>query len=618
MARTSKSSAARAKRKARPLAYPVEFRLRIVKLYLEEGYGPKLLIEQFGISTHSVQRWVRAFRLHGAAGLAPKVPASRVSRVPEEVRQQAVAVKAEHPEYGPRRITDVLKRFFLMRTSPSTVHKTLSERGLVKKRPVKPEKNPSKPRFFERARPNQLWQSDILTVRLGGHNAYLIGFIDDYSRYVTALGLYRSQTAEHVLETYRRGVAEYGVPKELLTDNGRQYTNWRGKTRFEQELEKERVKHIRSRPHHPMTLGKIERFWKSLLGEFLQRAQFDSFEEAVERTALWVKYYNHKRPHQGIGGLCPADRFFEIATELRQTIEKGLEENALELALRGRPVDPFYMVGRMGGQSVVIRAEKGKVRMLVDGESGACQKELVYDTRKDIDHEHDQTTAPGLRPAAEDNRGALDLERTENDRAALSGDGHQRSALGPVAEPGDRGDAPGAGPQTEGPAAADQPAAYAADRKEACRLEGEAREALAGDPENQGGHDNLIAGDGGDGRRSADGASAGRGDHEGALRVDECLAGSRAAGSLAQDLLQVGRAGTLRVALEPGGSVRGSSFSAGGRGEAESGAAADPGSPGECRLAAQDGVEGCAERLEAHARHGPGGEKMSVSGGWLP
>jgi len=140
----------------------------------------------------------------------------------------------------------------------------------------------------------------------------------------------------------------------VLTDNGRQYTNWRGKTRFEQELEKDRVKHIRSRPHHPMTLGKIERFWKSILGEFLQRAQFDSFEQAVERTALWVKYYNHKRPHQGIGGLCPADRFFEIAHELRQTIEKGLEENALELALRGRPVDAFYMVGRMGGQSGAV------------------------------------------------------------------------------------------------------------------------------------------------------------------------------------------------------------------------------------------------------------------------
>jgi transposase InsO family protein len=518
MASTSKSPATRRKPKARSMAFPVEFRLRIVKLYLEEGYSPKLLVEQFGISTHSIQRWVRAYRLHGAAGLTPKVPAGRISRVPEEVRQQAVAVKAEHPEYGPRRITDVLKRFFLMRTSPATVHKTLCARGLAKKRPVKPEKNPPKPRFFERARPNQLWQSDILTVRLGGHNAYLIGFIDDYSRYMTSLGLYRSQTAEHVLETYRRAVAEYGVPKEVLTDNGRQYTNWRGKTRFEQELEKERVKHIRSRPHHPMTLGKIERFWKSLLGEFLQRAQFDSFEQAVERTALWVKYYNHKRPHQGIGGLCPADRFFEIAHELRQTIEKGLEENALELALRGRPVDPFYMVGRMGGQSVVIRAEKGKVRMLVDGESATSQKELVYDARKDIDHEHDQNSTPGLRPAAEDHRGAFDLERTENQRPALSGDGHKPGAVGPVAASGDRGDAAGVGSQKEGSAAAGQPATYAADREEACRLHGQAGEASAGDPEEQGGHDNLIAGGDGDGRRPADGAASGRGDHEGAAR----------------------------------------------------------------------------------------------------
>jgi hypothetical protein len=68
--------------------------------------------------------------------------------------------------------------------------------------------------------------------------------------------------------------------------------------------------------------------------------QFDSFEEAVERSALWVKYYNQKRPHQGIGGLCPADWFFEIAHELRQTIQKGLAENALELAFWGWPVDP--------------------------------------------------------------------------------------------------------------------------------------------------------------------------------------------------------------------------------------------------------------------------------------
>ena len=621
MARTPKRPASRTKRKSRPLAFPVEFRLRVVKLFLEEGYGPKLLVEQFGISTHSIHRWVRAYRLHGAAGLEPKRPVSRKSRVAEEVRQQAVAVKAAHSEYGPRRISDVLKRFFFMRTSASTVHKTLSERGLVKKSPVKAEKNPAKPRFFERARPNQLWQSDILTIRLGGHNAYLIGFIDDYSRYVTSLGLYRSQTAEHVLETYRRAVADYGVPKEVLTDNGRQYTNWRGKTRFELELEKERVKHIRSRPHHPMTLGKIERFWKSLLGEFLQRAQFDSFEQAVERTALWVKYYNHKRPHQGIGGLCPADRFFEIAHELKQTIEKGLEENALELALRGRPVDPFYMVGRMGGQSVVIRAEKGKVRMLLDGESGVSQKELVYDARKDIDHEHEQTNPSGLRPAAEDNRGALDLERAENQRAALSGDGHQSGASWPVAEPGDRRDAPGAGSQKEGPAAADQPAALAADREEACRLHGEVGEAVASNPEEQGG-DQPLTQDGGDEtgceHPAGESAASGRGDHEGALRAHDGPAGSRAVGSLSQDLLPLGGAGALCAALEPCGSGEWPALPAGGLGETGPGAAVGADPPGVCHFASQDGAKGCSDRVEVDARDEPGGKKMSTSVGCWP
>jgi putative transposase len=162
-----------------------------------------------------------------------------------------------------------------------------------------------------------------MTFRLAGRNAYLIGFMDDYSRYITALGLYRSQTAAHVLETYRRGIAEYGVPKEMLTDNGRQYTNWRGKTRFEREMKKDRVKHIRSRPHHPMTLGKIERFWKSILGEFLQRAQFDSFEQAVERTAFWVKYYNYKRPHQGIGRTMPGRPVFRNRPRTEKDAGKG-------------------------------------------------------------------------------------------------------------------------------------------------------------------------------------------------------------------------------------------------------------------------------------------------------
>ena len=91
----------------------------------------------------------------------------------------------------------------------------------------------------------------------------------------------------------------------MLTDRGPQYYNWRGKSRFASELQKDRVAHLVSRPQHPMTLGKVERFWATMWQEFLVRAQFDSFESARDRLKLWVKYYNHRRPHQGIGGALP-------------------------------------------------------------------------------------------------------------------------------------------------------------------------------------------------------------------------------------------------------------------------------------------------------------------------
>jgi len=391
-AQKKQTSKARRRRSQRTGPYPFEFRLEAVKKYVEEGYPASLITDEMAISGETLHTWTTRYRQYGEEGLRDLRNPPKRSLLSQRVKEKIVELKKSNPGFGSRRISDVLKRFFLMPASSTTVHTTLSKAHLTNPQKKKVKRNPGKPRFFERSTPNQLWQSDICPFRLGGQNAYLIGFIDDYSRYITGVGLYRSQTAENVLEVYRSAIGEYGVPKEMLTDNGRQYTNWRGTTRFEQELKKERVRHIRSRPHHPMTLGKIERFWKTILDEFLFRAQFSSFEEARERIRLWVTYYNHKRPHQGIGGLCPADRFFEIAHELKKTLEQGMEENVLEMALRGKPRDPFYMVGRMGEQSVVIRAEKGKVKMLLDGEEPGQAKELVYDVRKDDSSPEQQTS----------------------------------------------------------------------------------------------------------------------------------------------------------------------------------------------------------------------------------
>lgn len=422
---------------------PFEQRLRAVKLHLEEGFSQELVAEEMDISKAALNKWLVRYRKEGEEGLKDRPRRPGANQLPEAVRDKIVELKKEEPSRGVKRISQLLRRIFFLPASSETVRQTLHEEGLVKS-PPKPRRNMTRPRFFERATPNQMWQTDIFTFRLGGKNAYIIGFMDDYSRYIVGADLFRSHTAENVLEVFRVAAGEYQPPKEMLTDNGREYVNWRGTTRFQAEMKKNGTHHFKSRPHHPMTLGKIERFWESIWQEFLSRAQFESFESARERIKLWVKYYNHKRPHQGIEGLCPADRFFEIASQLRKTMEAGIQENLLEIALRGQPRAPFYMVGRMEGQSVILRAEKGKLKLSID--NGNENQELVYDLKR----EQNQTPAsPVVLGDGESPSSPGGLDRAVQALGGVPSNADQLHDLSILATPGHGGDAPSAGGPSE-------------------------------------------------------------------------------------------------------------------------------------------------------------------------
>jgi transposase InsO family protein len=314
-------------------------KMKAVQLRLEEGFKLEDVCAEMGMVPSCLSRWISLYRQFGEAGLQPAAYSAREPKLPAAVRDKIIEIKKQEPAFGIKRISQWLRRWFFLQASAETVRQTLKSEGLMEDT-VRPPRNVTRPRFFERATPNQMWQSDIFTFRLGGRYAYLIAFMDDYSRFLTGADLFRSPTAANVLEVFRVAAGEFQPPKEMLTDQGRQYTTWRGVSRFEAEMKKNGIHHFKSRPHHPMTLGKVERFWETIWQEFLSRAQFESFEAARERIRLWVKYYNHKRPHQGIEGLCPADRYFEIASQMRKTIEAGIQENLLEMALRGQPGAP--------------------------------------------------------------------------------------------------------------------------------------------------------------------------------------------------------------------------------------------------------------------------------------
>ncbi|HMC88498.1 MAG TPA: DDE-type integrase/transposase/recombinase, partial [Gemmataceae bacterium] len=258
--------------------------------------------------------------------------------------------------------SDVLWRGPSLSASASAVAGVLHEAGYeLEEAPTRP--HPDKVRHFERAQPNQLWQTDLFTFILKRQNrrVYLVAFMDDHSRFIVGYGLHASQSSALVLEVLRAALTSYGTPQEILTDNGTQYVTWRGKSVFTRELEKRGIKQIVAAPRRPQTLGKIERFWGTLWRECVDTAIFTDLGDAQRRIGLFIDHYNFQRPHQGIEGLAPAERFFGVASEMKKTLQARVAANALELARHGVPRAPFYLTGQVGGQPFSVHAEGERV-----------------------------------------------------------------------------------------------------------------------------------------------------------------------------------------------------------------------------------------------------------------
>jgi len=341
-----------APQKQRKLFSP-EVKLLAVKA-LEAGLTPAEVSEIVGAGNSSVTAWARAFRDGGMEALVRKSTSATTRRICEKLERRIEQERRENPESGVRRIRDELKRQEGLGVSAETVRRVVNEAGLGNP-PVEAGRKPVGVRRFEKELPNALWQIDIFTFQLKRmYPVYLVGIIDDHSRYIVGHGLFRQQTAEAVLEVVKGAVGQWGAPREILSDNGRQFAAWRGETRFQKVLKRQGISHVRSAPQHPMTLGKIERFWKTLWKEFLEEALFASFADASQRLGYWIAYYNHQRPHQGIGGACPADRFYGLAEDIEEATRQGCKENALRLALGQETKPPLYLLGKLGSTDVRV------------------------------------------------------------------------------------------------------------------------------------------------------------------------------------------------------------------------------------------------------------------------
>jgi transposase InsO family protein len=359
-------------------ALTAEQRLLLLDTWQRSGLPAKDFAALVGVSKHTLYAWKKKFDTQGPAGLLDQPKGGpRGSKLPDLTKRTILMLKQANPEWGCQRISDMLLRGPALPASASAVARVLHEAGYEMEE-VTTRPHPDKVRFFERAKPNQLWQTDLFTFVLKRQNrrVYLVAFMDDHSRFIVSYGLHASQSSALVMEVLRSGLASYGSPEEILTDNGSQYVTWRGKSAFTRELEKRGIKQVVAKPRRPQTLGKIERFWGTLWRECVESAVFIDLGDAQKRIGLFIDHYNFQRAHQGIDGLAPADRFFGAAQEVKRTLQARVAANALDLARSGVPKTPFYLTGQVGGKPFSVHAE-GERMILTRTEGERQEIDLV-------------------------------------------------------------------------------------------------------------------------------------------------------------------------------------------------------------------------------------------------
>ena len=351
-----------------------EQRLLLLDTWQRSKLPAKDFATMVGVSAHTLYAWKRKFHREGPAGLMDRARGSkRGSKLPELTRRTILMLKEANPSWGCQRISDALLRGPALPASAGAVARVLHEAGYEMEE-FATHPHPDHVRRFERARPNQLWQTDLFTFVLKRQNrrAYLVAFLDDHSRFITGYGLHASQSSALVLEVLRAALTSYGAPEEILTDNGSQYVTWRGKSAFNKELEKRGIKQVVAAPRRPQTLGKIERLWGTLWRECIESGVFLDLGDAQKRIGLFIDHYNFQRPHAGIDGLVPADRYFGAAKEVKEALAARVAANALTLARQGVPKAPLYLTGQVGGKPVSLHAEGERV--ILTGPEGTRQE----------------------------------------------------------------------------------------------------------------------------------------------------------------------------------------------------------------------------------------------------
>ena len=299
---------------------------------------------------------------------------------------------------GPDTIAWHLTQRHQLRVSVSTVSRTLTREGLVVPEPRKRPK--SCYLRFAAAMPNECWQSDFTHYRLAdGSEVEIISWLDDCTRYALHVSAHRRVTTPIVLATFRETAGQHGIPASTLTDNGMVYTvryagGRGGRNGFEAQLRRWQVVQKNSRPNHPTTCGKVERFQQTLKKWLrAQPHQPDTLTELQGLIDVFVEAYNRRRPHRSLPHRATPAALYEslpkaLPTESRDAdthdrvrVDKVSKTGNLTLRVHGKL--RHIGVGRTHkGTHVLMLTQDLEVR-IVNAITGELLRELTINPARD-------------------------------------------------------------------------------------------------------------------------------------------------------------------------------------------------------------------------------------------
>jgi transposase InsO family protein len=291
-----------------------EQRYKAVLAVIGDGRSISEVAASWGVSRQTLHTWLARYEAEGLEGLADRShrPVSCPHQMPAAVEVAVLEARRRHPGWGPRRIVFELGKGGV-RASESGVYRALRRAGLIE--PGRRRREQRDWRRWERARPNELWQLDVVggVLLADGTTLKCLTGVDDHSRFCVSARLLVKERMQPVCDAFTLALSTYGVPEQVLTDNGRVFTGRFNhppvEVLFDRICRTNGIEHLLTAPRSPTTTGKIERFHRSLRAEFLTGAVFQDLADAQDRLDAWVQAYNHDRPHQGIDMHTPAERY---------------------------------------------------------------------------------------------------------------------------------------------------------------------------------------------------------------------------------------------------------------------------------------------------------------------